>query len=100
MGDSTKVKVRALVSEDWTYLPLAVIETMQCIDDIDDEVANVNKLRDDLSIKVVTFTGREFVVSMQYMKSKTNANDTDKSLEQVWIDIAEQWIDIINSKGK
>jgi hypothetical protein len=71
---------------------------MQCIDHVDDEVAVVNALSDDLWVKVTLLSGREHVVSIKMIKQKVKS---EKTVEEVWVDIVEQWADVFtNKKGK
>jgi len=99
MSTDKKLAVWAVVATDHTYIPLSVIETMQCEDPADPEAATLNKLKDDLLITAVTFTGRQFTISMRYMRDRLDAV-ASKTVRELWIEIAQQWIEIINGKGK
>jgi hypothetical protein len=79
------------------YVPLAMIETMQCLDDVDEAVAVVNKLKEDRWINIRTHSGQEHIVSLKMIKEKVKS---EKSVEEVWIDIVEYWATVINEKRK
>jgi len=82
----TDLLLTAIVSDDWEYILFNHIESMNKQRDAEEEI--VDKLKDDLVIKVRTVSGKEYDMSVRLLMDRLAVK---YELDEMWDIIFDNW---------